>query len=176
MRNIVLNIPNIDQYLKLQKDTPKSLCPSKCPHCGKSGLWSHGHYGRKTVGTFGNHDLVSVFRFFCPCCHRTCSVLPECIPPHRRYLWDIQQIAVALVLTGKSLRAVAKVIAPSRHTVSRWMERLKERFRQYQDTLCQHFIELGGIGDFIGFWSTCFSKISLSQAMCFCNAAGVKVP
>jgi transposase-like protein len=176
MRNIVLNIPDIDQYLKAQKEKPEILCPSNCPNCGKAGLWHHGHYDRKTARTSSSHDPVHIFRFYCPHCHKTCSTLPEYIPPRRWYLWNIQQTSAALVFAGKSFRAIARSIAPSRHTVSRWIRRLKERFKLHRDTLCQHIIDPGGIDNITGFWLACFNKISLSQAMCFCNAAGVDVP
>lgn len=176
MRNILLNIPEIDQYLKAQKEQPETLRPPNCPNCGKEGLWHHGHYDRKTASASSSREPVHIYRFFCPHCHKTCSTLPECISPHRWYLWKIQQMAAALVFAGKSFRTIAKTIAPSRHTISRWMGRLKERFRLHKDALCQHFIDLGGIDNFVGFWLSCFSRISLSQAMCFCNAAGVKIP
>lgn len=176
MRNIVLNISEIHQYLKTQKEEPEALRPSKCPNCGKSGLWHHGHYERKAERGPDTHDPVRVFRFFCPYCHKTCSTLPEYISQRRWHLWSIQQIAITLVLNGKSFREASKDIAPSRHTISRWLGRLKERFRSYRDVLCQHFIDLGGIDDFIGFWLACFGKISLSRTMCLCNAAGVIVP
>jgi transposase-like protein len=176
MRNIVLNISELDQYLKIQKDGYSILRPLTCPNCGKAGLWGHGCYDRKASRTSGNHEPVRIFRFFCPHCHKTCSTLPEYIPPYRWYLWNMQQIAIALVCAGKSYRAIAKSITPSRHTISRWIGRLKERFRFHKDALCQRISELGSIDNYVGFWSACLSKISLSQAMCFCNAQGVDVP
>ena len=102
--------------------------------------------------------------------------MPECISPKRWYLWNLQQAAIVLVLAGKSLTATAKKVTPSRHTISRWLGRLKERFRLYKDVLTRHFIDLGRTDDFAGFWLACFKKIPLSQAMCFCNAAGVDIP
>lgn len=176
MRNIVLNIAEPDQYLKKQKEGSGALRPPNCPSCGKAGLWGHGGYDRKASRASSNHDLVRIFRFFCPYCHKTCSTLPEYIPPQRWYLWSMQQVAITLVCAGKSFRAIAKSITPSRHTISRWIERIKERFRLHRDVLCQHISELGSIDNHAGFWLACFNKISLSQAMCFCNAAGVKVP
>jgi transposase-like protein len=176
MRNIVLNISEVNQYLKAQKEKSEALRPPSCPNCGKAGLWRHGHYNRKIASVTSNHEPVNIYRFFCPYCSKTCSTLPEYIPPRRWYLWKIQQMAATLVFAGKSFRAVAKTTFPTRHTISRWIGRLKERFRLHRDALCQQFIDLGGIDDFVGFWSACLSKISLAQAMCFCNAQGVNVP
>lgn len=176
MQNIVPNLTTLEQYLNAQKEAPGIFRPERCPSCGKEGLWIHGCYDRKADRSSGSHDPVHIFRFFCPWCNCTCSVLPECIPPYRWYLWRVQQAAIILVLFGKSIAAVAKAITPSRHTISRWMERLKERFRLHKDVLCQHLIDLGRTGDFTEFWSACFSKIPLSQAMLFCHIAGVNIP
>ena len=176
MHNIVPSIPTLDQYLTIQKEEPERFRPDKCPYCGKAGLWSHGHYDRKADRIDGSHNPVIIPRFFCPSCHKTCSVFPECISPRRWYLWSLQQVALVLVLAGKSLTATAKKVTPSRHTISRWLGRLKERFRLHKDALTRHFIDLGRSSDFTGFWLACFKKISLSRAMCFCNAAGVDIP
>lgn len=176
MQNIVPNLTTLAQYLKAQKETPELFRPTRCPSCGKTGLWIHGYYDRKADRAPGAHDPVHIFRFFCPWCNCTCSVLPECISPRRWYLWCIQQAAMVLVLTGKSIAAVTREIAPSRHTINRWMERLKERFRLHKDVLCQHITDLGRTDNFAEFWSACFSETPLSQAMLFCHVAGVNIP
>ena len=180
MKNIVPEILTLDQYIKLQKKEEKECFrPKFCPCCGKAGLWIHGYYDRKAdrISTSENtHNPVLIFRFFCSHCNKTCSVLPECIPPRRWYLWDIQQTAAILAFTGKSLAAIAKEITPSRHTISRWIERLKEQFLHHKDALCQCFIALGRTNNFTSFWSTCFKTISLSKAMLFCHVTGVNIP
>jgi transposase-like protein len=176
MQHIVANLNTLKQYLKAQKETPEIFRPERCPNCGKTGLWGHGSYDRKADRSSGVHDPVHISRFFCSHCHHTCSTLPEFMSPHRWYLWRIQQAAIVLVLAGKSIASVAKEIVLSRHTVNRWMGRLKERFRFHKDVLCQNLIDLGRTDDFAGFWSACFSKIPLSQAMLFCHIAGVNIP
>ena len=175
MQNIVPNITTLEQYLKAQKETPEIFRPDHCPNCGKAGLWPHGSYDRKDRDS-GTNEPIHILRFFCQNCHKTCSSIPEFMSPRRWYMWSIQQAAMALVLAGKSIALVAKEIVLSRHTVSRWMGRLKERFRFHKDVLCQHFIDLGRTDDFAGFWPACFGRIPLSQAMLFCHVAGVNVP
>jgi transposase-like protein len=176
MQHIVANLSTLEQYLKVQKETPEILRPERCPSCGKAGLWPHGSYDRKAERDSGAHEPVHIPRFFCPNCHKTCSSIPEFMSSRRWYMWSIQQAAMVLVLAGKSIAAVAKEIVLSRHTVSRWMGRLKERFRLHKDVLCQHFIDLGRADNFAGFWADCFSKIPLSKAMLFCHVAGVNIP
>jgi transposase-like protein len=177
MRAIVPDILKLEQYLVVQKETPERIRPARCPNCGNGGMWCHGHYDRKADrASIKPHNPVHILRFFCPCCDKTCSVLPECISPRRWYLWSIQQAAIALVLAGNSLATTAKKFVLSRHTINRWMGRLKERFRFHKDVLCQQFIDLGRTDDFVGFWLACFSKMPLSQAMRLCNVAGVVIP
>lgn len=179
MTIILAEILSLFQYIKILIHAPEQYRPNRCPGCGKSGLWRHGHYSRKADRLHQpDKSLNPIFiqRFFCPNCKHTCSLLPECIAPHRWYLWAVQQAALLLILTGKSFSAVAKEIPPSRHTISRWMSRFKERFHLHKDTLCHHFIALGRHCSFSDFWPTCLNIISLSQAMRLCHVAGVPIP
>ena len=64
----------------------------------------------------------------------------------------------------------------SRHTVSRWFNQLYDKFDFHSDVLRQHNADLGRTSVFEDFWSACFEKISLSEAMLLCNGAGVSVP
>jgi transposase-like protein len=150
-----------------------------CVHCGKTGLWCHGHYGRKAdrlANTSESLNPVLIQRYYCPSCGKTCSALPECLPPRRWYLWEIQQMALMLLLTGKSLRAIAQEIVPSRRTIGRWAIRFKEQFLLHKNTLCNHIIDLGRTTGFTDFWQACLGQISLAQAMRLCHVAGVTVP
>ncbi len=164
----VLNNPLLEQFF-----------PFGCPNCGKSGLWCHGSYPRKPdresqPGESLNPILIQ--RYLCPSCWRTCSVLPECIPPRRWYMWAVQQAVLMFSLTGKSMRAIAKESAPSRHTISRWMTRFKERFNLHKDALCVRLIELGRTSGFSEFWEGTLKQMPLSKAMYRCHASGVIVP
>lgn len=160
IRNIIPEVLSLFQYQEMH---PKDFRPTRCPHCGKEGLWCHGHYDRKI-----DHNFVPIFRYFCPHCCRTCSTLPEYLSPGRRYVWDIQQTAIILAITGKSFAAIAKKIMPSRHTISRWLKKLKEQWQFHKNVLCKHFADLNP-NDFNDFWLTCLKKIPLSQAMRLCN-------
>lgn len=178
MRGIISRVESLTQYLLMMAEG-SIFYETDCPHCGKSGIWLHGCYPRKAdrsckPGESLNPILIQ--RFFCPNCRRTSSVLPECIPPKRWYLWDIQQAALLLLLAGKSLNAVAQKMMPSRHTVKRWLTLLKEQLHLYKDVLCNHFIELGCTLDFFDFWPVCFKRISLAGAMRLCHVSGVPVP
>lgn len=151
----------------------------RCLCCGRANPHLHGRYPRKadrSNKSKGSLNPIFVQRYYCPECQRTSSVLPECIPPRRWYLWEVQQIALALLLTGKSLRATAQEIMPSRHTIGRWLNRFKAQWRLHKDVLCNHFADLGRTIDFDDFWQACFGQITLAQAMRLCHVAGALVP
>lgn len=177
--HIIAEIASLVQYLKCIKEEPEALRPDRCPHCGKLGVWRHGCYPRKADRTNAGESSLNpiwIHRFFCPECHRTCSALPECIPPRRWYCWDVQQSAFLWLLAGKSLRTAARDVMPSRHTLTRWMARFQEQFAHHKDSLCHHCIELGRAVYFSNFWSKCLNLIPLSKAMRLCHASGVCVP
>ena len=112
MRNVYLIRPTIINMISLAKycdifkfkSIAKQFRPKFCPHCGHNKLWPHGTYDRKADRSNSAEPTlnpIKISRYICCKCHRTCSQLPECIPPRRWYLWSIQQTAILLVLMGK---------------------------------------------------------------------------
>jgi DNA-directed RNA polymerase subunit N (RpoN/RPB10) len=179
MVHIVAGILSLVQYLQSFGEVPSQLRLERCLCCGRANPRLHGHYPRKTDRSWKPGESLNpilIQRYFCPGCLRTCSVLPECIPPRRWYLWEVQQIALLLLLAGKSAYAAAKEIVPSRYTISRWTTELTEQFHLHKDVLCGHFIDLGRNISLSGFWQACLNKMPLSQAMRLCHVAGVPVP
>lgn len=179
MSLILLGVTSLLQYLAILKHGSISSHPKYCPHCGKGGLCRHGCYFRKADRS-GNQaeslNPIPIQRYCCPSCRRTCSVLPECLPPHRWYLWEVQQLALMLVARGTSLYAAAKEIMPSRRTIGRWIARFKDQFHFHKDVLCGHYNDLGRNIDMSDFWQACMNIITLAQAMRLCHVAGVLVP
>jgi transposase-like protein len=171
---ILIGIISLMQYI-IERKT-KSNRPKQCPHCGKANPRHHGVYYRKANREPGMPDLIPIDRYFCTGCKRTCSVLPECLPPRRWYLWDIQQTALTLFLSGLSQRAIAKLIQPSRQTITRWMARFKEQFLKHESVLRNHQTELGRTSGFIDFWKACFNHFSLAKSMRLCHVDGVFIP
>lgn len=177
--HIIAEILTLIQYLETSKNESELHRLEKCLCCGKANPRLHGRYPRKADRSSKPGESLNVIliqRFFCPHCRRTSSVLPECIPPKRWYLWDAQQEALLLLLAGKSLNATAKEIMPSRHTIKRWLTRFKEQFHLHKDVLCNHFIELGRTVNHTDFWQTFFKRNFLSTAMRLCHVAGVIIP
>ena len=172
------DISDLKQYLKAISSNLNNYRP-KCAHCGIAGLWRHGYYYRKPdrhADKATSLNPIQIFRFFCPSCRKTTSVLPECIAPRRWYMWEIQQIVLLTMLSGKSVNAASKLAAVSRQTCRRWWHSLNQRYLLHGSTLCNYYYELGYSKDFNVFWSACLQKISLSKAMLICHQSGVVVP
>jgi transposase-like protein len=178
MVRILANILSLIQHQQLTKEDKSKYRLENCLCCGKAKPHLHGGYPRKADRSTNSSESLNpiiIQRYYCPDCRRTCSILPECIPPRRWYLWEIQQIALMLLISGKSLRAVANVVIPSRRTIGRWINCFKEQFHFHKDVLCNHITELGRTIGFADFWQACLGHFSLAQAMRLCYVAGVPV-
>jgi transposase-like protein len=178
---MIIILPKITTLLQYINQQPNLFNDNsiKCVNCGCLTIWKHGCYDRKSDRyNYGEQVLnpIKIQRFFCLSCKKTFSILPECIPPKRWYLWEIQQNLLALFLIGKSIYDIAKNFIPSRHTISRWVARFKNQFDLHKSILCQHLIYLGRTMNFADFWLNCFKNISLAQAMRICNNSGVSIP
>jgi len=150
-----------------------------CPLCGCVTLWRHGHYTRKADRESSpgqSLNPIPIQRFYCTTCKKTHSVLPECIPPRRWFLWSVQHAVLVAVLLGQSVWAVAEKSLPSRQTISRWCARFKAQFHLHKDALCDLSPELGRASCFTDFWSAFLKRERLSSAMYQCHAAGIAIP
>lgn len=179
MRTIVSGIVSLIQYLGALQTKKESYRPQRCPSCGKSGLWHHGCYLRKAdYEHVGSESLnpIPILRFYCPHCHRTCSVLPESIPPRRHYPWSIQEQVFRLLLAGKNYREVARDHRPHRRTLRRWYDRFTSQFKVHTDHLRSRMPKLGRQTCFKDFWQALLDHRSLSAVMLNLNAAGLPIP
>lgn len=179
MACILAGILSLTQHLATIKNNPKKYHLNQCPHCGKSGLWGHGYRYRKSDRENDDRQTLNpipILRLYCPACKRTCSVLPECIPPLRWYQWLIQQIAMQLALSGMSHNRISQQVKPSRWTISRWMKRLADEFKTHALHLKTKWTWLGYYTSLNDFWSSLLNKISLSNAMLFLNNQNIFVP
>jgi transposase-like protein len=177
---ILASILSLTQHLSTLKNNPENYYLECCPQldCGKSGLWRHGYRYRKADREEEQTTLnpIPIQRLYCPTCKRTCSILPECIPPKGWYLWVIQQAAMQLFLSGMSLNKISQQIKPSRWIISRWIKRFQEKFHEHALHLKTKWSWLGYCISFQDFWSALLNKISLSHVMLFLNNQGIFVP
>ncbi len=179
MCRILPAIESLDQHLYHLEHHPEAYRPPQCPHCGVGGVWRHGHYRRKADrdGEDGVYlDPVPIPRFYCRHCQTTCSRLPGCMAPRRWYPWIVQQAVLALLLSGSSLREVARQCQPGRRTISRWWHWLEAQADQYRFHLRSRFQALGRYDGFTAFWSACFRQMSLATVMAWLDREGVAIP
>ncbi len=181
MASIVSGILSLTQHLMSLKTNPETYDLECCPHpdCGKSGLWRHGFRYRKSDRENDQQSTLNpspILRRYCPSCGRTCSLLPECIPPLRWYLWIIQQAAIKLYCEGLSFNKISQQMTPSRWTISRWLGRLKDQFELHALHLKSKWSWLGYKTSLKEFWLALLDKIPFSHAMLLLNNQGVAVP
>lgn len=179
MRPIVSDILTLVQYVSVLKQNPERFKPKSCPHCFALSLYNHGHYDRKADRDNPSNatlNPIAICRFFCPRCKRTCSTLPECIPPRRWYLWTMQQYCLLAILSGCSLRKVEQQSLPHRSTLRRWFARLSEKFTSYSFHLKSHYPILGRCQDISDFWQQVMEQLGLSKSMLMLNLLGEIMP
>ncbi len=179
MARMLPGIETLEQHQKQFRNDPDAYRPECCPHCGKGGLHRHGHYERNTPRgeglAFSLRSLL-IPRFYCPQCRATCSRLPACLSPRRQYWWATQQAVFIRLMMGMSLRAVARLLWPSRRTLGRWGQWLIAGFDTHSLHLRGRFAELGRAVDWKAFWSLCFKRMSLGEAMGWLDRLAVRVP
>jgi hypothetical protein len=179
MANIIPNIMTLLQHVFQLKIQPDNYRPQCCKSCGKNNLWCHGFYTRKSNRRslkFETDEPILIPRFICSSCQTTCSSLPEIIPPHRHYLWALQQAVLLQLLNGVSLNQVSSQWSPSLNTIRRWWQQLKDQFTIDESFLRSRFAELGRSPGFTSFWLSCLAKMDLSSAMYHLNTMGRSVP
>ena len=179
MSRIVPQILTLSQHLHSLKFEPDRYRPSCCPSCGLAGkIHGHGVYFRKANRQRDPDvpSLVPIPRFLCAGCKRSCSRLPECLPPRRWYQWVIQQALLTVLILGDSLRQAAHLVAVARQTGRRWWNWLKDRSNLFAFHFKEQFPDLGRMADLSGFWLRLFADHSLSSAMRMMELQGVSIP
>ncbi len=179
MRPILTGITSLTQHLLTLLFFPDAYRPKQCPNCGKNKLWHHGRYYRqpdRNSPAKKSLNPMPILRFKCPECRHSCSVLPECIPPKRWYLWEIQQVVTGFVASGGSIRAAAREFCMHRSTVQRWLQRFKEQFLLHADAIKTISPDLGQFSEFTTFWRHCLQRMRLSQAMITIQNMGITIP
>ena len=179
MSRIIPQIVTLSQHLLTLEQEPDRYRPFRCPFCGLAGkIHAHGFYRRKANRHRepGVPAEIPIPRFFCAECKKTCSRLPECLPPRRWYQWVVQQALLTARLMGESLRKAAGRITVARQTGRRWWGWLQAKSDQFAFYLKDRFPDLGRTVDLSDFWGRFLADHSLSSAMVMIDQQGVIVP
>ena len=136
-------------------------------------LWDHGNYDRKanriSVGK-ENMNPIPIPRYLCAGCERTCSRVPECIAPRRWYNWIVQAVYLRAVMRETQPEGEASASShPTRRTIQRWWNWLRECGPVFRFHLSSRFAELGRLGGELDYWCHVVDTMGLSRAMAFVN-------
>jgi transposase-like protein len=179
MSRIVPNIDSLKLHQKILISDPERYRPDHCPSCQSSSIWNHGHYLRypdRGLESGGRFNPVTIQRYFCSECGKTCSRLPQCIPPRRWYVWLVQQFVLKSILSGESFNSVSKRVMPSRSTLLRWMQWLNDRSGTFRFHLATLYPEWERQAGFEGYWLEAWDASNLSCLMMTLDRHGVTVP
>jgi transposase-like protein len=180
MFTILPGIASLAQHLQHLASRSEDYRPVRCPGCGRSGVWCHGFYTRKadrSAPPGSSLNPIPIPRFYCSGCRRTCSTLPECLPPRRWYLWVVPQALVLLLCAGGSLAAASRVLAPSEATLGRWWRRLRARFPEQVFALRHRYPDLGRVPEEpLSFWRACLASMTFAHAMGCLHQGGIAIP
>lgn len=109
-------------YFRLYKHNSPDvhLC---CSDCGRT-LHKHGRYFR-LVTTKREMIRIPIYRWLCPDCGKTVSLLPDFLVPWARFTTWVREAAMARKRQGRSFRSIAEtvtlpIIGVSPTTVKRW--------------------------------------------------------
>lgn len=112
---------------------PEEMRPRRCPHCGATvTLHRHGKFTR-WVFTVTEALQVPIYRFLCPCCRHTMSLLPSFIEAHHQAATDIKETVVREHADDQSQAHIASQTqrlpggAWSEKTIRSWIRRWTER-------------------------------------------------
>ena len=173
MRRIIIGITSLEQHLQTLSENREVYRPHLCPHCGFGKLWDHGNYDRKadriSVGK-ENMNPIPIPRYLCAGCERTCSRVPECIAPRRWYNWIVQAVYLRAVMRETQPEGEASASShPTRRTIQRWWNWLRECGPVFRFHLSSRFAEFGRVGEALDYWCHVVDTMGLSRAMAFVN-------
>jgi transposase-like protein len=133
---------NVKCYLEtVALGIPEADRPKRCLRCGQTHRMTHRHdHFTRTVFTLGYPDGIEIpiFRFYCPFCKKTFSIIPTFVEKHHQTALDIKEEVIQCHEAGTGFPEVAKRTAMlpggrySAKTIWRWTKRWNERLTKLQ--------------------------------------------
>lgn len=109
-------------YLRLYE----TRCPDVKLCCEGCGHWmhKHGHYLRSVISKC-ELIRIPIYRWFCPRCKNTVSLLPDFLVPSARFTTWVREAAISRKFQGRSYRKISETVTAtimrvSRSTIKRW--------------------------------------------------------
>lgn len=128
---------------------PESCRPSECSHCSaKCTPHRHGKFMR-SLYTLEEAFVIPVFRFRCPKCRKTFSILPHFVEPHHQSAVDVKEAVVRSGEEGRSLTVLASDSASfaggpyAEKTLWRWQRCWKRRLNRHEEQIWRTILHCG---------------------------------
>lgn len=126
--SIVLPLAHsVQGYLRRYGQVGPNL-PLRCGHCHTQPLHRHGCYWRAVVCRWRIYR-IPIYRWKCPNCRRTVSVLPDFLKPYARFLSFLREKAIWRRMAGWQWERIAQAVSSpavsvvSVRTLLRWFKR-----------------------------------------------------
>jgi len=111
-------------------------------------LHHHGHYVR-TAFTKHRRFAIPIYRWRCPACGRTLSLLPDCLVPWARFVTPVREAAIKRKARGQGFQRVAAGVASpavsglSPSTIRRWWRRHLGQVNDAAHWVCGELLQAG---------------------------------
>lgn len=116
--------------------------------CNQRDLHNHGCYYR-TAWTKHGRFQIPIYRWRCPECGQTLSVLPDFLVPWARFVTPVREAAIKRKAQGQGFPHVAQgVVSPavsgiSRRTIKRWWRRHLDQVNDASQWVSGELIQAG---------------------------------
>lgn len=138
---------DVQSYLEFcEQGDISTLRPQTCCHCHVDRPMNrHGSF-KRSVWCNDGESIISAFRFQCPICLKTTSVLPSFIGRYERCTWDVQEDVLQAVDEGSSCEQSGEKISPptgplSSLTVWRWTKKWRIRMNDLEPQFWSYVIQ-----------------------------------
>jgi len=136
----------VKAYLRLYRDTGPALSIG-CRNCEGATLHKHGRYWRTAV-TSRKVYRIPIYRWKCPGCGATVSVLPDFLAPYAQFVSLVREGAVRRRLGGLTVKEIAirACSAPagglSLRSVYRWLAKARLKATDWTTVLSDRLLRM----------------------------------
>ena len=137
-------------------------CPDinvDCPKCNNRKTHKHGHYKRTVYTKYFSHR-IPIYRWCCPECGKTISLMPPFLIPYARFYTSLRESAIKRRMNGESYNSIAEKIVSqkngglSNQTVKRWWKKFVNNVSSAANWISGELIKSGEVEDILRLHST----------------------
>ena len=131
---------------------------TSCQNCNRK-MHKHGCYKRNAYTKYYSYR-IPIYRWCCPDCGKTISLLPPFLIPYARFYTSLRESVIKRRMNGKSYKSIAERIVSqkngglSEQTVKRWWKKFKERVSSAANWLAGELVKAGEEEDLLRLHST----------------------